>query len=257
MPRPGPSPRHCLPAAGLALLVLTAGPAGARPHARGHEIAAMPHTPTSALLLSYYEGFLRNQDVEQFRLDVTTRYTEGTLGRLLHAADPTTRRAAVLALGLTGSFAVNAAVAGALRDPDPAVRDLAHDALWAIWFRADTPENNASLLQVQGLIARRRLREAEALADELIARAPDFAEAHNQRAIIHYLQGRFEASAADCRAAIERNPYHIGALSGLGQCCLRLGRRDEAREAFRDALEIQPFDEGLRATLTTLETEGE
>src|SRR5205823_9305631 len=127
---------------------------------------------------------------------VTARYTEGTLSRLVQSSDPKARRAAVLALGLTGSFEVNAAVARALQDPDPTVRDLAVDALWAIWFRADTPENNAALQQVHDLIGRQRFAAADAQATRMIAKAPKFAETYNQRANAVFFQNRL----VECRA---------------------------------------------------------
>jgi Tfp pilus assembly protein PilF len=40
----------------------------------------------------------------------------------------------------------------------------------------------------------------------------------------------------------------------MGQCQLRLGRRDEAIKTFRRALEIQPYNQGLRETIAELET---
>ena len=50
-----------------------------------------------------------------------------------------------------------------------------------------------------------------------------------------------------------RNPYHIGALAGLGKCYLELGRRAEAITIFRHALDLQPFDDDLRQTIVVLE----
>ncbi len=210
-----------------------------------------PHT--GALLVDYYEAFLRNQDIDTFRRSVSARYSEGTLARLLQARDPQARRASVLALGLFGGFGSNAALARALRDADPTVRTLADNALWAVWFRADTPENNEALAKVQESINRGRLAEAVERADRLIARAPEFAEAYNQRAIAHFFQGRLAESVADCRDVLARNPYHFGALSGMGQGLLRLGRRDEAVAAFRKALDLQPDKEGLRDLIAELE----
>ena len=74
----------------------------------------------------------------------------------------------------------------ALRDADPIVRQFAEDALWSVWFRADTPENNRSLQQIVQLIAKGELHRAEAQATRLILAAPHFAEAYNQRAIIYF-----------------------------------------------------------------------
>ena len=159
----------------------------------------------------------------------------------------------MLALGLFGGFGSNAAVARGLQDPDPTVRTLADNALWAIWFRADTAENNEALERVRSLINRGRFEIAIEQADALIVRAPTFAEAYNQRAIAHFFQGRFAESVEDCRKTLDRNPYHTGALAGMGQCLIRLGRRDEAIQTFRQALKIQPFNESLRATIANLE----
>jgi len=209
-----------------------------------------PHT--GSLLIDYYETFLRDQDVDSFRQHVSARYTEGTLGRLLETGTTQARRGAVLSLGLFGSFESNAVVARALRDSDPTVRSLADNALWAIWFRADTPENNEALERVRELISRRRIEQAVEAATQLIARAPRFAEAYNQRAIALFLQQNHEESAADCRRVLERNPYHFGALSGLGQCQLRLGQRRDALNTFRRALKLQPFNEGLRQFVSAL-----
>jgi tetratricopeptide (TPR) repeat protein len=214
-----------------------------------------PHT--GSLLVEFYDAFLRDQDIEQFRKQVAIRYTEGTLTRLVESGGTQARRAAVLALGLFGSYQANATVARALRDSDLTVRRLASDALWAIWFRADTPENNKTLEEVSHLIGNHRPEQAETLATRLISASPNFAEAYNQRAIAHFAQNHFEESAADCRRVLERNPYHFGALSGLAQCQLQLGQRSEALKTLRRALRLQPYSEGLREMVSRLEAEVE
>ena len=130
------------------------------------------------------------------------------------------------------------------------------NALWAIWCRADTPENNAVLEQVRLLIGQERPGDAVTLATRLIARTPGFAEAYNQRAIAHFVQGHFAESADDCQRVLQRNPYHFGALAGLAKCQLRLDQRQEALKTFRRALRLQPFNEGLREFVSALEAEG-
>lgn len=247
-----PKPRRC-PAPALALAaVASLAPAALPAHAR-HGARPMLEPHTAALLVDYFDTYLRDHDLASFRRSVEARYAEGTLARLAQSGGPKARRAAVLALGLVGSFDANPAVAGRLRDPDPVVRELAVNALWAIWFRAGRPEDNARLEQVRDLINRERLREAVELAGRLVERAPDFAEAYNQRAIALFFLGRYGESAADCRRALELNPYHIGALAGLGRCYLQLDRRADALATFRRALELQPFDVGLLQTIASLE----
>lgn len=217
----------------------------------------MPEPHTAALLVDYFEAFLRDQDLERFRQSVMARYTEGTLERLTHAEAIPARRAAILALGLVGSYEANATVARGLRDGDPIVRELAVTALWSLWFRAGTPEQNAQLERVREQLQRDRATEAIRLATALIEEAPEFAEAYNQRAIAYFGLERYEESAADCRRALEHNPYHIGALGGLGRCYLELDRRPEALRVFRRALTLQPFDASLRQVIRGIEAGGD
>jgi tetratricopeptide (TPR) repeat protein len=226
----------------------------ARGDARSRESGG-PSNAESALVLAY-EQLLRGRDLEGFQRSIDSRYTEASLTRIASTGDVLARRAAVLSLGVSGSFGSNAAVARRLKDPDATVRRLASEALWSIWCRADTPVNNTALEAVQALIERGQLDEAIREADRLIKSAPGFAEAYNQRAIAYCFSGRLAESAADCKRVLELNPYHFGALSGLGQCQLGLDLRAEAIRTFRRALALQPYSDGLRATIAELEAAG-
>ena len=150
-----------------------------------------------------------------FRTSVRERYAEGTLARLVSSANVKARRAAVLALGLIGTIETNPAVAAVLQDDDPIVQRFAADALWEIWFRAGTPEQNRLLLQ-----ATRDPDPLKARADldDLIRQAPNFAEAYNQRAIWFFKRGEFSRAVDDCETTLRLNPYHFGAAAGMGQC---------------------------------------
>ncbi len=114
---------------------------------------------STALLLEYYRLLPEPKKGEnarawatrldagltRFKADVRKRYTEGTLQRLAEAPAPTTRRAALLALHLIGTMSSNEAVARRLRDEDVQVRQMAADALWALWFRAGADADNQAL----------------------------------------------------------------------------------------------------------------
>lgn len=244
-------------------------------------LRAALEAPASSVLVDCYEGWLRDQDIERFRRQVAARYTEKSLARILESAPTETsrmprpdaaprapggaadsrstqaRRAAVLALGLFGTYeASNAVVARGLRDSDDTVRELAESALWSIWFRADTPENNESLQRVVRTLKERQPEDAIEQATKLCNRAPKFAEAYNQRAIAHFVLGHFDESAADCQKVLELNPYHIGALGGLAQCQMGLNKPDEALKTLRRSLKLQPFNEGLRKAVAFLEAQG-
>ena len=188
--------------------------------------------------------------VREFRTDVRAKYAEGTLQRLVIGGDPVTRRAAVLAIGLLGTMRSNAVIAGALHDSDEQVRSLSADALWELWFRAGTTEQNWQLQQALQLPDH---LQAVAALDELIADAPDFAEAVNQRAILRFRRGEYAKSAEDCETVLRLNSVHFGAASGLGQCYLRMNRPRAALRAFRQALQIHPSLDDVRAKVQGLE----
>jgi tetratricopeptide (TPR) repeat protein len=193
----------------------------------------------------------RESAKETFRKRIGERYTEGTLLRLLDSPDVLNRRAALLALGLVGSMGANAAVAGCLHDLDAEVRQMAVDTLWTLWFRADSEENNSDLQR----LARMRDRE-KALAglDQLVKKAPAFAEAYNQRAIVGFSLKQYERSIADCEKVLQLNPCHFGAQAGMAQCFLQMRRHKSALKAFRAALRINPHLDGVADTIRALET---
>jgi tetratricopeptide (TPR) repeat protein len=193
---------------------------------------------------------LQQAAVNDFKKQVAARYSEATLTRLLANGDGRTRRAALLALGLLGTLESNAAVAARLHDDDADLARMAADALWSIWFRGD---NQANSDELHRLVRLRDRDKALAGLDQLIKRAPTFAEAYNQRAIVLFRLKQFERSIADCEKALQLNPCHFGALAGMGQCFLQLRKHKPALKAFRNALRINPHMDGIAETIRTLE----
>ena len=116
----------------------------------------------------------------------------------------------------------------------------AEQAIWAIWFENDRPE--LADIMARGVDAMRENRLTDALSDfsQLVAVAPDFAEAWNRRATVHYLLGNLDESISDVEETLALEPRHFGALSGLGQ--IQMLKEDEAAAlvAFEQALEMNP-----------------
>jgi tetratricopeptide (TPR) repeat protein len=187
---------------------------------------------------------------ETFRKQVAARYTENTLLRLLNHGDSRARRAALVALEFGGTLQANLAIAARLHDDDLEVRRLADNALWSIWFRADTEENNKELRR----LSRLRSRDQALIGlTRLIDKAPKFAEAYNQRAILYFRLKQFERSIADCERTLSFNPCHFGAQAGMAQCYLNLRKHRAALKAFRHALRLNPSLEGVADTIRALE----
>jgi len=115
------------------------------------------------------------------------------------------------------------------------------DELWALW--TDAPDARAQALLDAGMSKRSAfdLAGSRDALDELIAYCPDYAEGYNQRAFSNYLQQNFDEALVDLDRAIAIIPNHIAAISGRGLTLMGLGRQDEAQEALRFALTLNPW----------------
>lgn len=134
-----------------------------------------------------------------------------------------------------------AALLSDLKDTEPQVRDRATQQLWQRWYRQKGTYGFNELQRAEVLMTAGEMDAAEQLLSHLIDQLPDFAEAWNRRAVLHYLQGHYRESLADCDRVIELNSIHFGALHGKGLNLAALGQYREAIAAFRAALEIQPY----------------
>lgn len=128
-----------------------------------------------------------------------------------------------------------------LKSPDEHLREEATRELWRIWFYQKGVYGMTLLEQSQALLQAGKVVEAEAMLTDLVEDQPDFAEAWNRRAVLYYLQGRHRKSLADCQQVVALNPIHFGALHGMGLCYAALEEYVAAIQAFRRALEIQPY----------------
>src|SRR5262249_20407605 len=206
--QPGTVPWECKPQASEIEISGEAGPmhSGRRTFIRLVQRGADVGT---ALLVDYYNE-LPNPGVddasgwetrlrlalEKFKDRVAARYNEGTLHRLLLSGDAQARRAAGLALGPGGTMKeTDGAPATMLHDDDRGVRQFAADALWSLWFQGS---NEACSEELRRLVELRDRRKKRAGLDALIAKAANFAEAYNQRAIVHFQTKEWAKAIADC-----------------------------------------------------------
>ena len=127
-----------------------------------------------------------------------------------------------------------------LRSEDADIRDRATQGLWEMWFTQKGTQGLQVLRQSQMMADSGNVRQAELMLNQLILAQPDFVEAWNRRAVLSYMQGDYKRSIADCQKAIALNPYHFGAVHGLGLCYAAIGNYHDAIATFRQALEIQP-----------------
>ncbi len=95
--------------------------------------------------------------------------------------------------------------------------------------------------RVSALIGQGVAALAMPMLDELVARAPNWAEAWNKRATALYLAGEHDRSLADIERVLDLEPRHFGALAGMGLIHIARGQYREALAAYRRALTVNPF----------------
>ena len=130
------------------------------------------------------------------------------------------------------------------RDPERIL--TAETAIWRIWLDGGEPSLNEGM--ARGILAMNTNRFDDAVErfTELIAAAPNFAEAWNKRATAYYLMERYEDSVRDIERTLALEPRHFGAISGMGLIFLELGDEVGALDAFEKVLEIHPHARGAR-----------
>jgi tetratricopeptide (TPR) repeat protein len=79
------------------------------------------------------------------------------------------------------------------------------------------------------------------LLNDIVKRAPDWAEGWNKRATALYLAGEHDLSLADIDRVLVLEPRHFGALAGMGLIRIARGEYRDALAAYRKALAVNPF----------------
>jgi tetratricopeptide (TPR) repeat protein len=124
-----------------------------------------------------------------------------------------------------------------------------------IWAESADPETQHLMREGLTLMAAHDRKAALKAFNEMIAHAPDFAEGWNKRATIEFLLGDYTASLADIAHTLKLEPRHFGALAGLGQVELALGKKQAALDAFNQALALDPYLGDLSETAERLKKE--
>jgi tetratricopeptide (TPR) repeat protein len=135
---------------------------------------------------------------------------------------------------------------------DPSAANALQEAIWQAWiFSPDREEARLMLLGIQAM-QERRMQDALSIFGELCRQAPNFAEAWNKRATVHWLLDDYEASIADIGRTLALEPRHWGALSGLGMIETERGNYLAALRAYERALEVNPHLTDMRGEVDRL-----
>ena len=184
--------------------------------------------------------FKNSGDEEEIKGLLIAGYSESDLIAYLRSEDPLLRRAAGFALRLVGSLEVIPELIEALKNNDRGTRFNAEYALWELWSHSGDDSVDEMLANGKNLLKSEAYQQAVELFTTVIETDPGFAEGYNQRAIAYFLLEEWSKAIRDCKQTIALNPYHFGAFAGMGHVYVRLGNIEEAIEAYKQALIINP-----------------
>jgi tetratricopeptide (TPR) repeat protein len=124
--------------------------------------------------------------------------------------------------------------------------------IWAAWSEVEDGRAAALLAAGEQQMAARTWPSALQSFDRLVSLRPDFAEAWNKRATLHYLMGNYRQSVLDIQRTLALEPRHFGALSGLGLIFMATEQPESALRAFEAALAIHPYLPGGKTHVEAL-----
>jgi tetratricopeptide (TPR) repeat protein len=142
---------------------------------------------------------------------------------------------------------------GALKAaPDADSAKAVEGRIWAVWMVSKSDTANLLMSRVRTAVDAKNLDLAVKLLDNIVVLRPDYVEAWNRRATVHFMRKDYTRSIEDIRQVLAREPRHFGALSGLGMIMQELGDDKRALEVFRKAVEINPHMQKLPDLIKSL-----
>jgi tetratricopeptide (TPR) repeat protein len=124
--------------------------------------------------------------------------------------------------------------------PDADTAKQVENRIWALWLASGSDTANLLMTRAKAAIDAKDLDLAVKLLDSIVEIRPDYIEAWNRRATLHFINKDYGAAMADLRSVLAREPRHFGAWAGLGMILNEIGDEKRALEALRRAVELHP-----------------
>jgi tetratricopeptide (TPR) repeat protein len=137
--------------------------------------------------------------------------------------------------------------------PSESVAKAIEARIWAVWAVSRSDTTALLMSRVRTAVERHDVDLALKLLDAIVKIKPDYAEAWNRRATIHFTRKEYGKALADIREVLKREPRHFGALSGMGLILQEIGDDAHALDVYRRVLTIYPKIERVPEIVKKLE----
>jgi tetratricopeptide (TPR) repeat protein len=117
------------------------------------------------------------------------------------------------------------------------------ERLEKLWVESGSDTVTLLLMRAGASLKAKDASLALKFLDAAVDLAPDFAEAWNRRAYVHYELGDLRGAVGDLRRTLALDPNHFKALQGLGSILKETGDDAGALKAYERLIEVHPYAE--------------
>ncbi|MET2832707.1 tetratricopeptide repeat protein [Mesorhizobium shangrilense] len=127
--------------------------------------------------------------------------------------------------------------------------------IWGEWSQSGSASIDLMMQWSQKAIENQKFDVALDFLDQVVTLQPNYAEGWNRRATVHFMMKNLGKSMSDIDHALQLEPRHFGALSGLAQIMALTGHKQSALEAWQKVLAIYPMMRNAQDQVATLSEE--
>ncbi len=119
-------------------------------------------------------------------------------------------------------------------------------AIEKLWLRSGSDTVDLLMNRVGQLMQKEEFDVALTILNSVVEIAPNYPEAWNRRAAVFFLKKDYGKSLENLRSVLAIDPSHYKAIQGLGLLMQEIGEKKGALKAYREALKIYPYLDGVR-----------
>ena len=144
----------------------------------------------------------------------------------------------------------------ATADDEASAKAIA-DSIERIWLHSGSPTVDLLFGRAMQAISQKNYDLALGFIDHVVEQAPDFTEAWNRRAFVHFQRNRVALALGDLRRTLALDPSHFKALDGLAQVLREIGENRAALAVMKRLHDVHPYWAGAAQAIEELTREVE
>ncbi|HRD75390.1 MAG TPA: tetratricopeptide repeat protein [Hyphomicrobiaceae bacterium] len=126
-----------------------------------------------------------------------------------------------------------------------------------LWSHSGSDTVTLLMERANAAMSNKKAELALELLDRAVKLAPDYPEAFNRRAFVHFTENNFAGAVGDLRRALALDPNHYKAMDGLVQIWREVGNKRGAYYVLKQLVDVHPFWAGAKQVLEELKKEVE